>query len=144
MFFSGNKPSISFKEFKSYGPHDLESIVSEAVKKSAEEKAFDKFKPKLPAKEKMANYHRQAGQEHAKAHHHLTQAAGYVPSESQREHLLSLAKVHKEAADAHEAAATAHDEYNNKGMVGSGQRRRDAKRATEEAHRTSEIANEHT
>jgi len=143
MFFSGNKPSISFKEFKSYGPYELDDIITEAAKKSAEERAIQKFKVKLPPKERMASYHRQAGQEHAKAHHHLTQAAGYVPSESQREHLLSLAKVHKEAADAHESAATAHDEYNNKGLVGSGQRRRDAKRATEEAHRLSEIANEH-
>jgi hypothetical protein len=141
MWIKMSKPGISFREFKSYGPHDLEDIILEAARKSAE----DKFKPKAPkVGGAAARHHGATAMEHEKSAHHLEQAAGYVTSTEHHEQLKRMAAAYKEAGRAHRAAETAHNEYENKGMVGSGQRRKDAKRSTEEADRATQIAHETT
>lgn len=139
MFFSGNKPNISFREFKSYGPHDLDEILSEARLKNPG-KDPDKVKSNIYGKTDAARQkeHINRSLEHSDAADALEEAASLVHPDHAKE-LNRLATVHREAAKAHKKASDAWDNYNS-----SDKNRRDnkaaAKEATEAADRATNIA----
>ena len=143
MFFSGNKPNISFREFKSYGPHDLDEILSEARSKSPG-KDPDKVKVNLYGNTDQSRQENHAKRfiDHNTAADALEAAAKNVHPDHAKE-LNRLATVHREAAKAHKKASDAWDTYNS-----SDRNRRDnkaaAKEATEAADRATNIASSPT
>lgn len=143
MFFSGNKPNISFREFKSYGPHDLDEILSEArSSKVGKPEASIKVKPYGTTTEQHQNEHAKRSMDHNTAADALEAAAKNVHPDHAKE-LNRLATVHREAAKAHNKASESWNVYNS-----SDKNRRDnkaaAKEATEAADRATNIASSPT
>lgn len=143
MFFSGNKPNISFREFKSYGPHDLDEILSESRSKSPG-KDPDKVKANIYGNTDQSRQenHAKRFMDHNTAADALEAAAKNVHPDHAKE-LNRLAAVHREAAKAHNKATEAWNVYNS-----SDKNRRDnkaaAKEATEAADRATNIASSPT
>ena len=137
MSFLGNKPNISFREFKSYGPHDLDEILSEArTKVSSEDKV--KVSPYGSTPEQHQSEHARREKDHNEAADALESASRNVHPDHAKD-LKRLAKLHREAAKAHGKAKESWSSYNS-----SQKNRRDnkatAKAASESATTSTNIA----
>lgn len=139
MFFSGNKPNISFREFKSYGPHDLDEILSEArSSKVGKSEASVKVKPYGKNTQAQQDEHAKRSVDHGDAADDLEKAAKHVHPDHAKE-LKSLAKLHREASQSQNKASESWNVYNS-----SDKNRREnkavAKDSAEAADRATNIA----
>lgn len=127
---SSDKPFMSFREYKSYGPYDLEEILYEKAKMSVEDKLVNR--PVKLSPEDTEREHIRKSMDHAEAASALIAASKFLhPSQSKE--LEKLAKAHQAASRSNRKAGDAWSTYNSSAKGKKLQNRRVAKDSSETA-----------